>query len=250
MPTCWIEETLDSSRHWFVSCDQTTASSRVRQAATTQQRQGGSSTTSQLLLAVTVIIMQRPNERNGASRASKQAEQREEERGGRSKVRSAKGATRSKMVEEMACKRGFVGKRTEPVVRRHLAAPYIFLFLFFPWSLFPLEQSTPPRSPSSFLLFSSVEDFHLSDSLHLYLSFSVFFLCCHFEGRKLTGRMRTSSFSAFSYEFLFNRIYFVSRTRRKIREQSFRLSGGLPRTLVAETNLMDSRNASSTDSEF
>lgn len=41
------------------------------------------------------------------------------------------------MVEEMACKRGFVGKRTEPVVRRHLAAPYIFLSFFLPSSLSP-----------------------------------------------------------------------------------------------------------------
>lgn len=37
----------------------------------------------------------------------------------------------------MACKRGFVGKRTEPVVRRHLAAPYIFLSFFLPSSLSP-----------------------------------------------------------------------------------------------------------------
>ena len=76
------------------------------------------------------------------------------------KERSAKGATRVKMVEEMACKRGFVGKRTEPVVRRHLAAPYIFLFLS-PLISLPFEQSTPPRPPSSFLLFPSVQHFYL-----------------------------------------------------------------------------------------
>lgn len=82
--------------------------------------------------------MQR-TECNGASRASSEEgeELRRERRGGGSKERSAKGATRGKMVEEMACKRGFVGKRTEPVVRRHLAAPYIFLSFFLPSSLSP-----------------------------------------------------------------------------------------------------------------
>lgn len=87
-----------------------------------------------------------------------------DEEGGRSEERSAKGATRAKMVEEMACKRGFVGKRTEPVVRRHLAAPYIFLFLSPLIDLRSPEQSTPPRSPS-FLLLSSVQHFHLPFSL-------------------------------------------------------------------------------------
>lgn len=81
---------------------------------------------------------------NGASRRSEQGGPGPEDGGAKGKEEEdvprsggAKGATRGKMVEEMACKRGFVGKRTEPVVRRHLAAPYIFLSFFLPSSLSP-----------------------------------------------------------------------------------------------------------------
>lgn len=133
------------------TCRLSRENDNIYRAEARGQRQGGSFTTSQLLLAVTVIIMQRPNatvHREQASRQSSVQRSQREEEGGRSKARRAKGATRDKMVEEMACKRGFVGKRTEPVVRRHLAAPYIFLFLSPLISLPPSSR----RHRSLFLL--------------------------------------------------------------------------------------------------
>lgn len=106
-----------------------------------------SSTKSQLLLAVTVIIMQRPNAQRCISNDR-------EEGGGRRVPRNGniKGASRGKMVVEMACKEeARAGKRIEPVVRRHLAAPYIFLLLprfFLPrtgdGSSFPFLRCPPP----------------------------------------------------------------------------------------------------------
>jgi len=59
---------------------------------------GGFSTTSQLLLAVIVIIMQRPN-------ATVHLEQKRRERG-RCGTGHTKGASRTEMVVEMACKGG------------------------------------------------------------------------------------------------------------------------------------------------
>lgn len=98
----------------------------------------------------------------------------------------AKGATRGKMVEEMACKRGFVGKRTEPVVRRHLAAPYIFLSFFLPSSLSPSSTrrhhgSSPSRCslPSPNVSYTFRLTFAL---LHLFFfkKKTIFFPSIHF----------------------------------------------------------------------
>lgn len=158
--------------------------------------------------------MQRPNatvHREQANRRTSDRRSQREEEGGRSKERSVKGRTRVKMVEEMACKRGFVGKRTEPVVRRHLVAPYIFLFLS---RLISLPRTVDATTVSFFLLvvlfrptFPPLPSLRLTFGLHRSL----------FRDKPITFLQLSIPLDNFGDDWLLRRVQFpFSRSSRLI----------------------------------
>ena len=112
-----------------------------------------------LLVAVTVIIMQR-------LKATVHRDQRREKKVD-AKERTAKRATESRWWKRWHAKEAFVGKRSEPVVRRHLTASDLSFFI-------PILSASPHVGGKGLSL--SFLQQHWEETREENLSSSIFFL--------------------------------------------------------------------------